>query len=122
MTTKPLGEICQVRIYIAHADLRGHPCRRPAFALGNYYGASMPLCRLHHPAEREKRRAARGLTRVEQRIATQARAYKMAALVPELLAACKALVASVHAGDGGFPLAKANAEAAIAKAEKGQQP
>lgn len=114
---QPIGP-CQARVHRDQHDLRGHPCERPAFAIGNYYGASMLLCRMHHPAELERRRVARGPTEREKRIAARVRAYKMAALVPELLAACKAALTVMPLGQ---PETRQLRDA-IARAEKGQQP
>ena len=88
-------DTCQERIHTP-GSMRGHICGKKAWALGKLRDKEVPLCRIHHPEERERRRQARGPTRWERRRNAEAkraaeleRLSNLEAKYKKLVEACK---------------------------------
>ena len=68
-----------------------HQCTKKAYALGKYWDKEVPLCRMHHPDDVERRRKARGPTQWEIDMDAWQHTRERAALVPALAEALEAV-------------------------------
>lgn len=57
---------CEALVPDGGRSVSFHQCHKMAYAMGEEWGKIKPLCRIHHPDEIAKRKAARGPTQWEK--------------------------------------------------------